>query len=91
MPGEIRIDRLTVSVRFRVHVAREGLPADHQPRGRFRAVRSRDQGRRWERGESELAPDPALEKILRQTQDVRGRRRAFTLARLWRRRRRDCE
>ena len=74
-----------------MHVARESLSAGREPRRRFRAVRSRGEGRWWQRGEPELVPDSHLEKILRQTENVRGRRRASTVARLWRRGRRDCE
>ena len=74
-----------------MHVARESLSAGRKPRRRFRAVRSWDQRRRWQRGEPQLASDSSLEKILRQTENVRGRRGASTVARLWRRGRRDCE
>lgn len=74
-----------------MHVARESLSAGRKPRRRFRAVRSWGQGRWWQRGEPELVPDSSLEKIIRQTENVRGRRGASTVARLWRRGRRDCE
>lgn len=73
-------------------LARKSLSAGRQPRGGLRPVRGRNaRNRNRKRRESRLTAGPPVEKILRQIENVRGRRRSSPLARLRRRRRRDRE
>ncbi|XP_015587964.1 beta-1-syntrophin isoform X4 [Cephus cinctus] len=73
----------------RLRLARQSLPAGRQPRGRLHALRSWDARRRRQWNQPRLPTYSSLEKVLRQAQDVRGRRCSPPVARLWWRRRRN--
>lgn len=72
-------------------MARQGLSVGRQPRGRIRALRCRHAGNCRKRREPRVTARAALEKILRQIENVRGRRRPSSVARFRRRRWRNCE